>query len=152
MLPFDDVLRRIAVADALGRPIVAATLAHLDAADLARAVSLYTSTNARECAAGLAWSAEAHAKGSGADPARVRAAKQVANAVLSALQQKAEPPATRRTRASRADDGTIPILLDCFRIAMAALLAWGCAGDTLAQVGLSVARKLLALERVGVRS
>ncbi|WFC94881.1 separase [Malassezia brasiliensis] len=148
---FDEVLRRLSTATALERPVVAAVLTHLPAADLARSISLYTSTHTDVCAAGLAWSTggmrKAHA---GTDAARERRAKQVANAVLAGMQQLVEKPTTtRRTSMARTDDEVaIPILLDCFRIAMATLATSACAPDTLVHVGLSAVRKLDKVQRV----
>lgn len=149
---FDDVLRRLSAATALERPVVAAVLTHLHATDLARSISLYTSTHTDVCAAGLAWSAvEMHEVHAHTDAARERRAKQVANAVLTGLQQLSEKPSTARrtSQIARTDDNVaVPILLDCFRISMATLVMSACAADTLVHVGLSAVRKLDKVQHV----
>lgn len=149
---FDEVLRRLSTATALERPVVAAVLTHLPAADLARSISLYTSTHTDVCAAGLAWSTAEMRQGPvSTDAARERRAKQVANAVLTGLQHLVEKPSTARRTPSMTrtdDDVAVPILLDCFRIAMATLVTSACAADTLVHVGLSAVRKLDKVQRV----
>lgn len=149
---FDEVLRRLSAASALERPVVAAVLTHLHAADLARSVSLYTSTHTDVCAAGLAWSTdEMRRTHASSDAARERHAKQVANAVLTGLQQLTEKPSTARrtSQVARTDDGVaVHILIDCFRIAMATLVTSACAADTLVHVGLSAVRKLDKVQHV----
>lgn len=142
-LPLDQVLQRIQRADGLDRAVVAALISHLHASDLARSISLYTSTNTKASEAGLAWAAK-DANRYPIEAGIVRVAKQAANAVLTALQTLLDAP-----QGALRDELALFILLDCFRVAMATLIKAQGSTEQLGAVGLSVARKLIALEKVG---
>lgn len=141
-LPLDQVLQHIQRADGLDRAVVAALISHLHASDLARSISLYTSTNTKESEAGLAWAARDDNRYP-IEAGIVRVAKQAANAVLTTLQSLLDAP-----QGALRDELALFILLDCFRVAMATLTKAQGSVEQLGAVGLSVARKLIALAKV----
>ncbi|WFD38846.1 uncharacterized protein MJAP1_001810 [Malassezia japonica] len=140
-LPLDQVLQHIQRADGLDRAVVAALISHLHASDLARSISLYTSTNTKESEAGLAWAARDDNRYP-IEAGIVRVAKQAANAVLTTLQSLLDAP-----QGALRDELALFILLDCFRVAMATLTKAQGSVEQLGAVGLSVARKLIALAK-----
>lgn len=122
----DDVLSCIKAGRRIQRTDIASLIAHMNASSMARALSLYTSRSTAPTDAGVGWRTHSMPL----DPPRIRTAKLVVNAVLSALQHK---------RASPQD--VVP-WVDAFRLAMGTLVASGTAATELAPVALSVIRRL----------
>ncbi|PKI85826.1 hypothetical protein MVES_000296 [Malassezia vespertilionis] len=119
----DEIVRRIDACDTLDRTVVAALIAHTESSAMVKQLSLYTSALAGASAAGITWLVP-RADDARGDPVRARAAKQVANAVLHALNGMLATNPRAKHRAPSLDP--LLVMLDAFRIAMGILYQEQC--------------------------